>query len=329
MKISIIVPVYNVEDFLYKCVSSIMNQTYKNLEIILVNDGSTDGSLIICNELKVSDSRIKVINKFNGGLSSARNAGLEIATGELISFIDSDDWIEPDFIELLYNGIVIYDADISVVHFTRVRDFNKIEFSTTTQNSWLVFDRFHAMETLFSNNLIGYSAVNKLYKRYLFTEIRYPEGRIMEDKGTTYKLVHKVNKVVVNKSPKYHYYLRMNSIIRSKFNSKYFDSIMIHEEIIEFIDKVYPQLRNIVRARYVHESIRLLLMMIRSNYNNKEEFEKCIDIVSSNKAYVLKERNVKFTVKILAILFSIFPTIPLILSNSRIVSGILRRSKMS
>ncbi len=162
MKISVVVPVYNVEKYLIKCVLSIINQTYRNLEIILVNDGSTDKSSKLCNELKVRDNRIKVIHKKNGGLSSARNVGLNMATGKLISFIDSDDWIEPNFIEILYNGIVLHNADISTVQFSKVKDFKKIEFFSETRSKWMVFSKTEAMEVLFTSNLIGYSAVNKL-----------------------------------------------------------------------------------------------------------------------------------------------------------------------
>lgn len=117
--ISIIVPVYNVEKYLEHCLNSIINQTYKNLEIILVNDGSTDNSLEICESFKQKDSRIKIITKGNGGLSSARNEGLKIAKGNYISFVDSDDWIDADFIKALYNNLISTDSDMSTCEFIR------------------------------------------------------------------------------------------------------------------------------------------------------------------------------------------------------------------
>lgn len=329
MKISVIVPVYNMEKYLSKCIDSIINQTFSNLEIILVNDGSEDSSGEICEEYKIIDKRIIVIHKENGGLSSARNAGIEIASGELISFIDSDDWIESDFYKVLYDGIILNNADISVVHFIRIKDYEKIEFSTSTQTDWISFNKIKAMETLLTNNLIGHSAVNKLYKKDLFDGIKYPEGMLMEDKGTTYKLIHKSDKVAVNLSEKYHYYLREDSIMRSKFNDKNFDSLVFHAEMIQFIDESYPELSSVARGRYVHESIRMLLMMIRSNYSVKEDFKKCIDIIHKNRRYALGVSKIKLSVKILALSFSLFPTLPYMLAKNKIVSTILIRTKMS
>ncbi|EGO9466174.1 glycosyltransferase family 2 protein, partial [Enterococcus faecalis] len=216
--VSVVIPVYNVEKYVEKCLDSVINQTYQNLEIIIVNDGSTDNSLSVCQKKKLSDSRIKLINKENGGLSSARNAGIECAQGEFICFIDSDDWIELDYIEVLLNGMENTNVDISVIQMIKVKDFNKIAFQSESQTKWDIFERETAMRELFSSNLIGYSANNKLYRISLFKSIRYPEGMLMEDKGTTYRLIDSSTKVAVNGSTKYHYYLRDNSILRTDFN---------------------------------------------------------------------------------------------------------------
>ncbi|EME5412439.1 glycosyltransferase family 2 protein, partial [Enterococcus faecalis] len=233
--VSVVIPVYNVEKYVEKCLDSVINQTYQNLEIIIVNDGSTDNSLSICQKKKLSDSRIKLINKENGGLSSARNAGIECAQGEFICFIDSDDWIELDYIEVLLNGMENTNVDISVIQMIKVKNFNKIAFQSESQTKWDIFERETAMRELFSSNLIGYSANNKLYRISLFKSIRYPEGMLMEDKGTTYRLIDSSTKVAVNGSTKYHYYLRDNSILRTDFNQKNFDSFIIHEEILNFM----------------------------------------------------------------------------------------------
>ncbi|EKY8174901.1 glycosyltransferase family 2 protein, partial [Enterococcus faecalis] len=198
--VSVVIPVYNVEKYVEKCLDSVINQTYQNLEIIIVNDGSTDNSLSVCQKKKLSDSRIKLINKENGGLSSARNAGIECAQGEFICFIDSDDWIELDYIEVLLNGMENTNVDISVIQMIKVKDFNKIAFQSESQTKWDIFERETAMRELFSSNLIGYSANNKLYRISLFKSIRYPEGMLMEDKGTTYRLIDSSTKVAVNGS---------------------------------------------------------------------------------------------------------------------------------
>ncbi|EIY5761567.1 glycosyltransferase family 2 protein, partial [Enterococcus faecalis] len=254
--VSVVIPVYNVEKYVEKCLDSVINQTYQNLEIIIVNDGSTDNSLSVCQKKKLSDSRIKLINKENGGLSSARNAGIECAQGEFICFIDSDDWIELDYIEVLLNGMENTNVDISVIQMIKVKDFNKIAFQSESQTKWDIFERETAMRELFSSNLIGYSANNKLYRISLFKSIRYPEGMLMEDKGTTYRLIDSSTKVAVNGSTKYHYYLRDNSILRTDFNQKNFDSFIIHEEILNFMDEHYPSISPKVKSRYVYEAIR-------------------------------------------------------------------------
>ncbi|EHV2895884.1 glycosyltransferase family 2 protein, partial [Enterococcus faecalis] len=247
--VSVVIPVYNVEKYVEKCLDSVINQTYQNLEIIIVNDGSTDNSLSVCQKKKLSDSRIKLINKENGGLSSARNAGIECAQGEFICFIDSDDWIELDYIEVLLNGMENTNVDISVIQMIKVKDFNKIAFQSESQTKWDIFERETAMRELFSSNLIGYSANNKLYRISLFKSIRYPEGMLMEDKGTTYRLIDSSTKVAVNGSTKYHYYLRDNSILRTDFNQKNFDSFIIHEEILNFMDEHYPSISPKVKSR--------------------------------------------------------------------------------
>lgn len=329
MKISIIVPVYNVESYLRKCIDSILNQTIENIEIILVNDGTKDRSGDICDEYKKKDDRVVVIHKKNGGLSSARNAGLEIATGELIGFIDSDDWIEPDYFETLYDGIIKYNADISVMHLTKVTKHERIEFKTKRKEEWVEFSRHKAMESFLANDFIGYSACNKLYRSNLFDGIRYPEGILMEDKATTYKLIHKTNLVVVNLSQKYHYYLRSDSIMQSKFNRKKFDSLEVHKEQIKFVDRNYPEFYELIRARYAYESFRLLLMMIRSNYSEKSDLERCLKIIKDNISYVMKEKRLGIHHKIYVLLFYLFPKGVVLSVKSKLASRLLKKMKIA
>lgn len=329
MKISIIVPVYNVESYLRKCINSILNQTTENIEIILVNDGSTDKSGDICDEYKKKDDRVVVIYKENGGLSSARNVGLEIATGDLIGFIDSDDWIELDYFEILYDGIIKYNTDISVMHLIKVTNYEKIEFKTKRKEEWVKFTRDNAMESFFLDDFIGYSACNKLYRANLFENIRYPEGMLMEDKATTYKLIYKTNSVVVNSSRKYHYYLRNDSIMQCEFNRKKFDSLEIHMEQIEFVDRNYPEFHGLIRARYAYESFRLLLMMIRSNHSEKSDFERCLKVINDNVRYVMKEKRIGVHHKIYVLLFYLFPKGVVISAKSKLASHILKKMRIA
>lgn len=327
--ISVIVPVYNVEQYLTKCIDSIINQTKKELQIILVNDGSTDSSGEICDNYKEKDGRICVIHKKNGGLSSARNAGIDIATGEYLAFIDSDDWIEPDFFELLYKGIQQFNADISVVQFAKVKKFENINYISDVHTEWYKYNTKEAMKILFSDKIIGYSAVNKLYKTILFSDIRYPEGLLMEDKATTYKLIDKSKSIVVNKSQKYHYYLRANSIMRKEFNEKNFDSFLIHEEIIRFMNDNYPDLINVVKARYVYAAIRMIIMMIKSRYEEKIKYAKCLKIIKENKAYLLTEKNISIKIKLVVILFLLVPGLPSLLINNSMLNRQINKINIS
>lgn len=329
MKISIIVPVYNVEGYLRKCVNSILNQTIKNIEIILVNDGSKDNSGDICDEYKKKDNRVVVIHKENGGLSSARNAGLEIATGELIGFIDSDDWIEPDYFQILYEGLIKNNADISVMKLIYITNHEKIEFNTEKKEKWVELTRHKAIESFFSNNFIENSACNKLYRSNLFEGIRYPEGMLMEDKATTYKLIHKANLVVVNLSKKYHYYLRNDSIMQCEFNKRKFHSLEIHMEQIEFVDVNYPEFYGLIRARYAYEAFRLLLMMIRSNYSEKGDLERCLKVIKDNIKYVIKEKRLGLHHKIYITLFYLFPKVVVKASKSKLASSILKKARIA
>lgn len=321
--ISVIVPVYNVSKYLPKCLNSILNQSYTNLEVIVINDGSTDDSGAICEEFQGKDSRIKVIHKKNGGLSSARNAGLEVASGEFVGFIDSDDWIERDFFALLHEGITKNNSDIAVVQFLKIRNFEKIEVQTSSFNEWTVFSRESAMKAMFDKS-IGYSAVNKLYRKHLFDGIRYPEGFLMEDKGTTYKLIHRSDKVAVNMSTKYHYYLRDNSIMRSQFSERSFDSFLFHEEMIAFIDMKYPELSTLVREKYGHTAIKSLLNVIASRCTQQEHIDRCLTVLNENRKYILSGNASSNNIKLFSLVIGI-PGLAYMATRSKLCSSFVQK----
>ena len=226
-KISVIVPIYKVEKYLKRCVDSIINQTYKNLEIILVDDGSPDNCGRICDEYAKTDDRIRVIHKENGGLSDARNAGIDIASGEYLSFIDSDDWVDENFINLLYKNIVENDADIAITGITCVYDDKSEDMYIPAQGC---INNIRALELL---NETGYVymvvACNKLYKKKMFDNIRYPKGRINEDELVIHKIFYEADKICLLTDKNYYYYQRTDSImgnLRTKDNevslNKYF-----------------------------------------------------------------------------------------------------------
>lgn len=247
--ISVIVPVYKVEKDLTACVASIVSQSYKNLEIILVDDGSPDRCPEICDELSKTDDRITVMHKKNGGLSDARNAALSVCHGEYILFVDSDDLINRDLIATLYSLCVNNDAEIAVCDYIAIPT-DKFKYEKIKVNNV----RECVVEDLLPEKALTYmmdvyktfqvAAWNKLYKASLFDEVRYPVGIYYEDIATTYKLISKSNKIMYIHAPLYYYQLRSNSITRSGFNQRDLDKISNSTELLEFIKTNYPNIRN-------------------------------------------------------------------------------------
>ncbi len=238
-KISVIVPIYNVEPYLEMCVNSIINQTYQNIEIILVDDGSPDRCGEMCDEYAQKDNRIVVIHKKNGGLSSARNAGLNISTGDFIMFVDSDDWVEKNFCETPLNEILKKEVDCLAFGYFKHED-EKIITKTTNHPRFLNAEK--AISSIINHDDIIYNfAVNKIYRRHVFNEIRFPEGRLFEDQGTTYRIFDLVGKIYVSDIPLYHYISRTGSIIKQGYKPKAInDKFDLWLERLQFLKKKYP-----------------------------------------------------------------------------------------
>lgn len=219
--ISVIIPVYKVEKYLEKCIESIIKQTYTNLQIILVDDGSPDNCGKICDEYAKKDSRIEVIHKINGGLSDARNVGINRANGRYIGFVDSDDYIKEDMYEKLINLIKEYNADVSICNLYDVIDGK--EYVRNKDNGIHEYSRIDILkEILLDKNIQSY-AWNKLYKKELFDEIKYPIGKKYEDIGTTFYLFEKCNKIVVTSEPEYYYLKRSDSLVNNVTESTVLD----------------------------------------------------------------------------------------------------------
>lgn len=219
--ISIIIPVYKVEEYLEKCIESVLKQTYTNLQIILVDDGSPDNCGKICYEYAKKDPRIEVIHKVNGGLSDARNVGIAKAKGKYIGFVDSDDYIKEDMYEILINLIKEYDADVSICNLYDVIDGK--EYIRNNENGIQEYSRLEILkEVLLDKNIQSY-AWNKLYKKELFDEIKYPIGKKYEDIGTTFYVFEKCNKIVVTSKPEYYYLKRSDSLVNNVTESTVLD----------------------------------------------------------------------------------------------------------
>ena len=227
--ISVIVPIYNVEKYLDNCILSILNQSYANLEIILVDDGSTDKSGIIADSYKSKDVRIKVIHKLNGGLSDARNVGIDNSKGTYITFIDSDDYIPQYSIEYLYHSIKTNNCEISVGKLLKTSNLN--ESTTNVENFYFIFNSNESINQLLYSNLYSVAAPGKLYLRSLFDGVRFPIGKLYEDAFTTYKIFNKAKSVFYGDQIVYYYYHRIGSIMLSSFNIKKLDIIEALEQI--------------------------------------------------------------------------------------------------
>ena len=202
--ISLIVPVYNVKDYLKTCLQSILEQTYKNLEIILVDDGSDDGSSSICDEFARMDQRIKTIHLPHSGVSAARNAGLAAATGELLGFVDSDDWIDHDMYQYLYTLMVEHDADVSACTYLLEQEGRPSKIINNT-GKLHIFSKKEIIRALVKNDLVKNYLWAKLFKRKLFDRLSFPVGRVYEDVAVLYKVFYSSQKVVLSCVSKYHY----------------------------------------------------------------------------------------------------------------------------
>ena len=287
--ISVIVPVYNVEKYLDACVKSIINQTYKKLEIILVDDGSTDNSPSMCDEYKKKDDRIKVIHKINGGLSDARNAGLDIATGKYVTFIDSDDFINQHMINELYELINKYDSDISFVSQIRVPESSNGFENNTDKTYEKCVGRIEGLKNVFycKDNFIP-SACAKLYKTSLFKDIRYPFRVLYEDLATTYKLFDKAKKISYNNSNYYYYRQNQSSIMHQTYKPIQLQVISNAEESVRFFEKKEHEIYEAAIFRLVYESIELASRMPYGC----PEYSKVKKVLKEHLKAAIKNKNI-------------------------------------
>ena len=213
--ISVIIPIYKVEEYLSECVESIIAQSYKNLEIILVDDGSPDNCPVICDDYAKKDERIKVVHKKNGGLSDARNAGLNVATGKYVCFVDSDDYVAPDFIKRLLEALEKNDADMSVCKYKIVLPDNSKRFDESPKSGVLSVDDY--WQNVFSGMYTTFVvAWNKLYKMDIFKTAKYAKGKINEDQIILHEILDKCQKVAVIDEALYYYRKREDSITGGK-----------------------------------------------------------------------------------------------------------------
>lgn len=241
-KISIIVPIYNAEIYLEKCIQSILNQTFKDFELILVNDGSKDNSLKICEFYSNVDSRVKIINKINGGLSSARNEGLKVSKGEYIGFVDSDDYIHPQMYEILYNSIIRKNGDIAICDYEKVypeEPLRKMEFYNENSKNIQKYSNVAALDQFYNKYGVKFTpAWNKLYKRFLFENNKFEVGRYHEDEFIMHKLLYNSATIIYIPIKLYFYFQSQNSIMRKPFNISRLDAVDAYLDRVNFFMKI-------------------------------------------------------------------------------------------
>lgn len=286
--ISVIVPIYNVEQYLNRCLKSIVKQSYKKLEIILVDDGSTDRCPQICDEWASKDNRIKVIHKKNGGLSDARNYGFEVATGEYIGYVDSDDWIELDMYEILMNVINREKSDIACCSVRKVwedRDLQSTDYINKLQIT--SFDTENALKLLIEDNILQQTVWNKLYRKDIIDGISFEVGRFHEDVFWSYRIIGNAKKISIVNIECYNYFQRDNSIMGQGYSLKRLDALDALENRCRYIEKYFPSLSKLAMESYMSSCMYQLQCVFRS---------KDINIIHKGKSNI-KDRIRKEKIK--------------------------------
>lgn len=306
--VSIIIPVYNVKEFLVDCLDSVTNQSYKHLDIVLVDDGSTDGSGSICDEYARKDKRVRVIHQINQGLSAARNSGIEIMQGEYVYFIDSDDCVANDTIEILLNAITSYDAEIAISHIARFSESPPFFEKNLYGNKLVNCEK--ALEKMLLNDGIGHEAWGKLFKSCLWRDYRFPVGKLYEDYAIIYYVVAQTKKVVISEYPSYFYRVRTGSIMRSTVQEKNLMLLDISDEVTEFLIKQYPTLKEPAIRLNMITYLKMLKMILDRDMNAYVPVQqRIVAHVKKYKGIFLKYEKVRLVdkIKVYSLMFGKYP----------------------
>lgn len=303
-RISVIVPIYNVEQYLEECIDSIIDQTYQNLQIILVNDGSTDCSGVICDRYKEKDKRIEVIHKANGGLSDARNVGLEHVVGEYVCFVDSDDKIDRTFVEYLYSELIRNKTQISACGFVAAFKNKTIQQPEKAG----VFTSREAICKLIENVDFHDHVCTKLFSTELWKNIRFPMDRVYEDMRTTYKVILESKTICISDKCLYWYRQRGNGIARGRFTQKKWEMIDAVEEMAKDNRLLSdPNIMRLINERHLRVEglvLRSLLLSAENQdyLNNKTQIDACLRNIKKNKWSILKNKTYPSSIKLIALL---------------------------
>lgn len=320
MLISVIIPVYNVEDYLHYAIESLEKQTYKNFEIILVNDGSTDDSGKLCDEYSGKHSNVRVFHKENGGLSDARNFGIQKAQGEFITFLDPDDYLETYSLELLAGIQEMHDCDIISTRVKPTELYNIYSNHSVTEDDFknvIVMDRDIFLEEAFYDKVATVSACGKLYRKSIL-EIHFPKGRIYEDLYIVSEHVAKANKIVHTPLQIYNYFKRQGSIVNSKFTSKqydFFDAIAYNRQVIREKFNNVDKLVTAINAKEVIGSFKIIGSAYKTSNSDVYNMRK---IIKENYSNILRNKRISYTFKMKYMLFILSPYLFNIIKRLRV-----------
>ena len=301
MLVSIIIPVYNVEKYLKRCFQSVSAQTYKNIEIIIVDDGSTDSSGTLCDEFAQAESRAIVIHKENGGLSSARNVGMSVAKGEYVTFLDSDDFLSIGFIEKSLSLCERFSADVSILDMAYISELSNDETSSGLEEKVEILSPEEAIKASLYQKIFSCCAPGKMYKKTVLKGIVFPINKLSEDLAVCHLIINNANSVVHSNQIGYYYRQQQNSIMHV-FNPCRLDALQWTSEIEKFCTKFYPNILHAAICRSFNVAIHLALDLPKTDENYKVYYELIWKDVIRTRIHVITDRQSRFRDKAAAIL---------------------------
>lgn len=298
--VSVIIPIYNTERYLRRCIDSVCAQTYSSIEIILINDGSTDGCLDICEEYMRKDARVRLINQVNQGQGKARNEGMKVASGEYYFFLDSDDYLEPDCIAVLCKALAEANADISIIDYYDVTESGKLlKKRTQERKNVTILDSESAVEEMLYWKLFGVAPWGKIYKKELWEGECFKENIFHEDLATTYKITAKARKIVWLPEKKMYYMYRKGSDVHQKFNLRKLSILESSKEIKEYVSANMPAIYKAAISREFSSAFSLLLQIDKSS---KDLSEMLKAIIKKDRKIVLFDSKARKKARIAALL---------------------------
>lgn len=314
-KISIIIPVYNVEPYLSRCIDSVLNQSFSNFELILINDGSTDKSGDICDEYATKDSRLTVIHQGNKGVSDARNRGLDIAKGEYIGFVDPDDYIDYNMYQILFELIEEYTADISFCGYKRISELDSHEYLSATTNTISIYNKNQTLENYFSRKKPFSDTFlwNNLFRKDLFNNVRVNEKlTIQEDREVLLRIFNQSNKIVYIDTPFYNYIIRDTGASRNK-NLRYYHSLFeTMKEIYSYTLENIPNYSEVAMQNYIECIFNTFVVLIERSYPKTEYVElrqeviRLFSDISKNRKLSLKYKLHTIFIIISPLVYSVY-----------------------